>query len=461
VDKGSGATQLVGTEVEVPLVGGGHARYVNLDYAASTPALMPVWAEVQALLPWYSSVHRGAGFRSQVSTAAYEGSRDAVRAFVGGRTDDTVIFTRNTTDAINLLARCLPPGTAAVTTLMEHHANLLPWRRHGRAVELPVPGSPSELLEAAGNALRRTSAGHPALLAVAGASNVTGEVAPLAELAALAHRHGARILVDAAQLAPHRALDIARLDLDWVALSGHKMYAPFGAGALVGRSDWLASAGGYLAGGGAVAEVSAEGVVWAELPDRHEGGSPNVIGAFALAAACRALREIGMDAVESEETRLGDLVRARLREVPGVVLYETWPGHGDRVGIATFSVDGQGPSQVAAILSAEHGIGVRSGSFCAHPLLVRLAGGADGWRPGCGRGVPGAIRASLGLGSTEADIDRLAGALLEITRRGPRWTYLTLGDGSVVPSPDDRPLPAFLAPARAPEGMRPAALPAP
>ena len=134
--------EVVGADLRVPLVGGGTARYVNLDYAASAPALIGVWAAVQAFLPWYSSVHRGAGFRSQVATAAYEGARDIVRDFLGGRPDDTVIFTRNTTDAINLLARCLPHRTTVVTTLVEHHANLLPWRRYHTAIELPVPGDP-------------------------------------------------------------------------------------------------------------------------------------------------------------------------------------------------------------------------------------------------------------------------------------------------------------------------------
>jgi len=442
---GSGAAEVVGAELNVPLVGGGTVRYANLDYAASAPALASVWAEVQAFLPWYSSVHRGAGFRYQVATAAYEGARDVVRGFLGGRPDDTVIFTRNTTDAINLLARCLPRRTTVVTTLVEHHANMLPWRRYHTAIELPVPADPAELLTRFDDTLSRIPAGQPSLLAVTGASNVTGEVWPIAELAALAHRHGARILVDCAQLAPHRTVDIAGLDLDWVALSGHKLYAPFGSGALVGRPDGLDSADPYLAGGGSVAWVSAQGAAWTGLPDRHEGGSPNVVGAFALAAACRELGRIGMDQVAAEETRLGDLLRAGLAEVPGLTTYTTWPGHPDRVGIAAFSLDDRDHAEVATILSAEHGIGVRSGSFCAHPLLAHLAGGADGWRPGCGREVPGAIRASLGLGSREEDIDRLAAALLEITRHGPRWTYRSQADGSVVPDPDDRPPPPFLA----------------
>jgi len=441
---GSRLAEVVGADLRVPLVGGGTARYVNLDYAASAPALTGVWAAVQGFLPWYSSVHRGAGFRSQVATAAYEDARDIVRDFLGGRPDDTVIFTRNTTDAINLLARCLPHRTTVVTTLVEHHANLLPWRRYHTAIELPVPADPDELLSRFDDTLARIPAGQPSLLAVTGASNVTGEVWPIAELAALAHRRGARILVDCAQLAPHRAVDVAALDLDWVALSGHKLYAPFGSGALVGRPDWLAGADPYLAGGGSVAWVTAEGAAWTGLPDRHEGGTPNVIGAFALAAACRELLRIGMDVIAVEEGRLGDRLRARLGEVPGLLSYETWPGHRDRVGIGAFRLGTRDHAEVATVLSAEHGIGVRGGSFCAHPLLAHIAGGADGWRPGCAEEVPGAIRASLGLGSREEDVDRLAGALREIALHGPRWTYRAGPDGSVVPDPDDRPWPALL-----------------
>jgi selenocysteine lyase/cysteine desulfurase len=441
---GSVGAEVLGAALEVPLVGGGTARYANLDFAASAPVLTEVWDQVRAFLPWYSSVHRGAGFRSLVATAAYEGARGAVRSFLGGRPDDTVIFTRNTTDAINLLARCLPAEMAVVTHLSEHHANLLPWRRYHAAIELPVPESSGHLLATVDAALGRIPDGLSSLLAVTGASNVTGEVWPVAELAALAHRHGARILVDCAQLAPHRPVDIAGLDLDWVALSGHKLYAPFGAGALVGRPDWLAGGEGYLAGGGAVAEVSADAVTWTDLPDRHEGGSPNVVGAFAMAAACTALRRIGMDSVAADEARLGDLLRSRLGRVPGLTTYATWPDHPDRLGIVAFAVEGRGPSEVAAILSAEYGIGVRSGSFCAHPLLAHLAaGGPDGWRPGCGQSVPGAVRASLGLGSVEEDVDRLADALTAIALHGPRWTYREAPDGSVTPDPDDRQLPRW------------------
>ena len=202
-----------------------------------------------------------------------------------------------------------------------------------------------------------------------GASNVTGEVWPVGAVASVAHRYGARLFVDAAQLAAHRVVDMAGLDIDWVAFSGHKLYAPFGAGALVGRTDWLAGAGPYLLGGGAVQEVDGEAVTWAGLPDRHEGGSPNVVGAVALGAACRALCAIGMDEVAELDRAQANGLQDTLEAVPDVELYSTWGAAADRVAVRTFQVRGFRPAEVAAVLSAEHGIGMRSGSFCAHPLL--------------------------------------------------------------------------------------------
>ena len=281
----------MGADLQVPLVSGGAVRYVNLDCAATAPCLQSVQDAVQNLLPWYSSVHRGAGFTSTVTTEVLAASRETIARFVHARPDDAVIFTKNTTDALNLLAGALPEDTTVITFASEHHANLLPWRT-GRHVHLLVPRSPEEALTRVDMAFRAVHSRHR-LLAVSGASNVTGELWPIAELAAVAHRHGARIVVDAAQLAPHRSIDVASLGLDYVALSGHKLYAPFGSGALVGRPDWLDNARPYLAGGGAVRRVTLADVEWADGPARHEAGTPNVVGAAALAAACRALARVG------------------------------------------------------------------------------------------------------------------------------------------------------------------------
>ena len=422
---------LVGDGRLVPCLDGSERRYVNLDSAASTPALRRVVDVVTEFLPWYSSVHRGAGAKSQISTSAFEGARLAVRAFLGAVDDQDVVFVSHTTHAINLLSSLYEPGARILASPVEHHANMLPWRSH--EVELlPFPASPEELLTTTAAALDRAR-GEIRLLAVTGASNVTGEVWPIAELAELAHAAGAEIFVDAAQLAPHRPIDLRALGVDHLAVSGHKLYAPFGAGALVARRSRLAAAEPWLKGGGAVRRVTLDDTVWADPPDSHEAGSPNTIGAVALGAACDALAGVGMDTVAAHERTLTARLRAGLSELPGVHLLDLWPeGACDRLGVATFMVDGFPDRLLAQILAAEHGVGVRNGRFCAHPFVGELirrnhdtAGAASAADDGRG---PGAVRASLGVASCEDDVDRLLSALVEVITSGPAGKY--------VPAPD-------------------------
>ena len=435
---------LIGDDVEVPCIDGRVERYVNLDYAASTPVMADVWAAVEAFVPWYSSVHRGTGVKSRVSTAAYEDAREDVKAFVGARADDEVVFVRNTTEAINVLAAALPAGSRVLSSPAEHHANMLPWRRHDVRM-LPFTRSPEQLLDVAERALR---AGRVDLLAVTGASNVTGEIWPLAELAELAHHHGAELFADAAQLAAHHPIDMAGSGVDHLALSGHKLYAPFGAGALISGGRWLRDAEPLLQGGGAVKLVDLDEIVWADSPERHEAGSPNVVGVVALAAACRRLRECGMETIATHEQALARRLWHGLEAVPGLGLLRLWPSTAERVGLATFTLDGHPHARLAAILSAEHAIGVRHGCFCAHPLISELLGlsGREVARLGgelrAGRRpqLPGAVRASTGLGTTPADIDRLIDALRAIACSGPRWRYRYVTEYDEY-EPDDAPGP--------------------
>ncbi|WP_448628391.1 aminotransferase class V-fold PLP-dependent enzyme [Geodermatophilus sp. URMC 64] len=414
---------LVGSETRVPLAPSGRARYVDLDAAASSRALAVVAERVAEALPLYASVHRGAGYLSQVSTALYESARETIGRFVGARPDDVCVFTRHTTDAVNLLAGCVPADGAVLVLDCEHHADLLPWQRRGPVTVLPTGPTVVATLRSIGDELARRPY---ALVAVTGASNVTGESLPLAEVVALAHAAGARVFVDGAQLVPHRLFSLAASGADYVAFSGHKAYAPFGTGALVGRRDWLDDGPAYLAGGGAVASVTVSSTEWAAAPHRHEGGSPNVLGAVALAAACDALAALPAGALERHERELRGRLVEGLSALPGVRVLRIWPDSAEPTGIVSFTVEGADPGLVAAVLSAEHGIGLRDGRFCAHPLLARL-------------GVPdGALRASVGVGSTATDVDRLLTALAAFLTDGPRAAYEQAG-GRWRPVDDPRP----------------------
>nr|WP_205751787.1 aminotransferase class V-fold PLP-dependent enzyme [Cryptosporangium phraense] len=415
---GTSALTVLGSDLTVTLADGTISDHINLDYAATAPCLAVAADAVNEALPWYASVHRGAGAASQRSTLAYERARQTIGDFVGARPDDYVVFTRNTTDALNLLARSLPANTTVVGWAGEHHANLLPWG--SSAVSLPVPRSAGEAVDGLDAALAGLHG--PVLVTVTGASNVTGEVWPLDLLTEVAHRHGARIAVDAAQLAPHRPVSLSESDVDYLAFSGHKLYAPFGAGVLAGRADWLDGAEPYLVGGGATAFVAAHAsngqvsyaVDWNSGPARHEAGTPNLVGAVSIAAVCDALSTADRPALAAAEEKLVQRLRDGLEALPGVGELRTFPAGHDRVGIVSFAVAGVAASDVSAHLATHHGIGVRDGLFCAHPLSRRLLEDASA-RVGADLGLS-AVRASVGLGSTEEHVDRLLLGISELTR---------------------------------------------
>ena len=408
--------------LEVPVLGGGTVRHVNLDVAASAPALEVVVAHVARVLPYYASVHRGSGYPSQATTALVEDARATVARHVGARDDDLVVFTRNTTDALNLLASAVPGETVVLD--VEHHANLLPW--HDRRVVVGAPTIAATLA-----ALDAELASRPAaLLSVTGASNVTGEVLPIAELARLAHAHGARVAVDAAQLLPHRSIDLGASGIDYLAFSGHKAYAPFGAGALVGRADWLDAAPAHLAGGGAVESVRVDAVDWKQGADRHEAGTPNVLGIAALARALVELERLGDAPRREHEAALTARLHRGLASIPGVRVLRGFSDADDRLGIATIELKRGSVGLVAAALAAEHGISVRAGRFCAHPFFDRVATRANG------------LRASLGAGSSADDVDRFLQALARLVADGPAYAYEHTPAGW-CPRVDDRPRPVI------------------
>ncbi|WP_030206494.1 aminotransferase class V-fold PLP-dependent enzyme [Streptomyces sp. NRRL S-87] len=435
---------VLGRDVTVPLVTGGEVTYAALDYAASAPALQRVWDDVAAYAPYYGSVHRGAGYLSQLSTDLFEASRATVAEFLDCRSSDQVIFTRSTTDSLNLLAHVLPADCRVFVFETEHHASLLPWSGH-QVTYLDAPRTPAEAVDTLERALADRDPHGPALVCVTGASNVTGELWPVKELAAAAHAHGARIVLDAAQLAPHHPVSVQDLDVDWVAFSGHKLYAPFGSGVLAGRADWLRAAEPYLAGGGASRTVArgedgGVAVEWHTTAARHEAGSPNVIGVYAVASACRALTEAGFDRLVAREQELVRRVREGLAEVPEVRVLSLFGEDAARVGVISFVVEGWNSSHFAAALSAEYGIGVRDGLFCAHPLVRILLGGAPQEPGACGspEAAPGerslnAIRVSFGAGTPDEHVERFVRAVRELVSQGAQWEYRT-EEGRCVPA---------------------------
>jgi selenocysteine lyase/cysteine desulfurase len=416
---------LLGDDLAVPCVDGQERRYLLLDAAASTPALPAVAERVAAFLPWYSSVHRGAGWKSQRSTNEYEAARAEAVRFAGRDPDgdDVAILCRNTTEAINHLAYRLQlqPGDLVVTTVVEHHANLLPWARVAERRYVDCDASGMFDLEAVRVAL--DDAGPAAkLLAVTGASNVTGWVPPIDDIIDAAHERGVPVLVDGAQLAPHRPLPPSA---DFVAWSGHKMYAPFGTGVLLGPRGAFAEGDPFLAGGGAVDLVDLDEVVWTDPPEREEAGSPNVIGAVALHAAIDEFARIGWPAITAHDTALTEQLRHGLGAIDGVRVLGTVPTE-HSLPVAAFVVDGVPHALVAARLSAEFAIGVRHGCFCAHPYLLKLLdlspSEVHDYRAAVLRGdrrfIPGAVRASAGISTTPADIDRFLDALRYIAAGG-------------------------------------------
>jgi selenocysteine lyase/cysteine desulfurase len=431
--------RIAGLAQPVPLADGQLAPYVNLDNAATTPPLREVLDAIYEFLPYYSSVHRGAGFKSRISTAAYDQAHETIARFVGAdpRTN-TVIFGKNTTEAINKLAYRYPlnPRSVVLSTGMEHHSNDLPWRGRAQVVRARVTGD-GRLDEDDVDRVIAAFGDRIALLTVSGASNVTGFVQPIHRLARKAHAVGARILVDAAQLAPHRRIDV-RSDhdpehLDFVAFSAHKMYAPFGTGALVGNRDIFLEGAPEYQGGGTVDVVTPTEVGWAGLPDREEAGTPNVVGAVAMAAAARVLMAADMDALERHEASLTTYALERLQSLPGIMIYGASDTRrcADRVGVIPFNLGDRPHALVAAILGYEGGIGVRSGCFCAQSYVARLLGHAESepgrWQrarlAGDISSRPGMVRVSLGAYNTSEDVDVLVEMLGRIIRNDYRGQY--------------------------------------
>ncbi len=393
---------------EFPILGEtahGHPL-VYLDNAATTQKPRAV---IDAITRYYTTananVHRGVHMLSERATALFEQARVEAAAFFNAAHVHEIVFTRNATESINLVAYSwgaahLRPGDEVLISAMEHHSNIVPWqlaceRTGARLRVIPIDDRGALDLEA----FHRLLGPRTRMVAVSHLSNALGTVNPVADIAAAAHAVGAAVLVDGAQAAYHRAVDVRALGVDFYVCTGHKLYGPTGIGVLYGTTAQLDAMPPFLGGGDMISSVTFEKSTWNVLPYKFEAGTPHIEGAVGLAEAMRFVRGVGFEWITAHEARLLAYGTEALAAVPGVRLVGTAP---EKASILSFVMDGVHPHDIGTIVD-QHGVAIRTGHHCAQPVMDRF-------------GIPATARASLAMYNTTADIDRLVAALHQVRR---------------------------------------------
>ncbi|WP_199883731.1 aminotransferase class V-fold PLP-dependent enzyme [Anaerosinus massiliensis] len=423
---------VVGIEQRVPLLNGKMIKAINFDNAATTPPFISVMNEINEFALWYSSVHRGMGYKSILSSDLYENGRATIKNFVGAdEKKDTLIYTKTTTEAINLFANAFHavyPDAVILSTEMEHLANDLPWRYKFAMDYVKIDAVGKLDLNDLENKLIQYR-GKVKLVSVTGASNVTGYINSIYEIAKLAHTYGAEILVDGAQLVPHWAVDMKPFHhmehIDYLVFSAHKMYAPFGIGIFIGKNYIFKKCQPFLKGGGAVELVTHDFVDWDSAPYKEEAGTPNVIGVAALLKAIDTLKKVDMQHVHQYEQQVIEHIICGLRNVKNIKLFGCPKKQGDKVSIISFTLPDIEHRLIAKILSYEFGIAVRSGLFCAHPYVQKLLGltkeEIEYYRKHDDIPFPGMVRVSLGLYNTHEEADILIRGVHQIANHTAQY----------------------------------------
>lgn len=432
---------VVGLDKEVPLLDGRKRLYINFDNAATTPPFKDVLNVINEFSGWYSSIHRGTGYKSLLSTKIYNQCRGIVARFIGADPSFyIVIFCSNTTDAINRVCHRmnLNKDEVVLTTMMEHHSNQLPWRFCGNVDYVEISDTDGSLDLNNLKAKLEKHKGLVRLVAVTGASNITGIINPIRDIAAMVHEYGALLLVDMAQLVAHRPVSIGEPSdpghVDFLAFSAHKMYAPFGSGVLVGPRDFFNEGRPAMVGGGTVELVTMDEIVWTEAPDKEEAGSPNLFGVLALAKAIQALQRLGMENIAAHDRDLTRKTLRMLRQIPGIRIFgnDDPDFTKDRSGVIPILSEKHDHGLLASILGYEWGIGVRHGCFCAHSYISHLFELSPEdlkqylkqVRKGNLADLPGLVRISFGIYNTIEEVEYLGFALNEIMKNGPRFKYI-------------------------------------
>ena len=381
-----------------------HGRpLVYLDSGASAQKPRQVLEAMDhAMRHEYANVHRGIHYLSNTATQRYEDARETVARFLGAGSVEEIVFTKNVTEAINLVAYAwgmdnIEPGDEIVLSIMEHHSNIVPWHflreRKGAVLKWAPISDTGEFLLDAFEALltKRTK-----MVALTHMSNVLGTVVDIAEVVRIAHARGIPVLVDGAQAAVHMPVDVRALGCDFYAVTGHKLYGPSGIGVLYGRKALLETMPPFLGGGSMIESVTVDRVTYATPPNRFEAGTPPIVEAIGLAAALEYMMQVGRHDIASYEAALADYAHARLSEFNWLEIHGTAPGKG---AIVSFTMDGLHPHDVSTIVDRS-GVAIRAGHHCAQPLMERL-------------GVSATCRASFGLYNTRAEVDALAEALIK------------------------------------------------
>lgn len=421
---------IYGIDTAVPLNSGKWIVPINFDNAATTPPFKSVVRCVNHFLPYYGSIGRGKGYKSSICTEVMEHGRERILKFfnLGNREDYTVVFCKNTTEGINHLANILVknPSEVNLTTRMEHHSNDLPWRSRGKVEYVEVDVDGRLILGEFEEKLKKIQ-GLGKVVSVTGASNITGYINNVHKIAALAHRYGRKIVVDGAQLIPHKRLDMQgntkAEEIDFLVFSAHKMYAPYGIGVIVGKKEAFDISAPYLPGGGTVDVVLDDNVIWNEAPSRSEGGTQNIVGMVALVEAMNVMERIGYKKIEESESILREHLVRNLKKINGITIYGDIENR-DRVGLISFNFDKMYHEDLANALSDIRGIAVRSGCFCAQPYAKRLINISDEeaskYINNTALKKPGMVRVSFGIYNTVSEVDEFLNVIDYIVRKKNR-----------------------------------------
>ncbi|MGL4773816.1 MAG: aminotransferase class V-fold PLP-dependent enzyme [Clostridium sp.] len=400
---------------------------INFDNAATTPPFKCAIEEINKKILTYGSIGRGLGQKAEFTTMEYLNCKKNILNFFGVGQDDryTVIFTSNTTEGINRLSKVLiqNKNDMIISTRMEHHSNDLPWRRAG-TVEYVEVDEKGRLKIEQYEELFTKYCDRIKYITVTGASNVTGYLNDIHKIAKIAHKHGAKIIVDGAQLVPHKKVNLLGNEIgeeiDYIAFSGHKFYAPFGSGAIVGLKEKFNEYLPDYEGGGTVEYVKDWGVKYLESPEKNEPGTPNYLGVVGMSSAFNMLEKIGMDNLENIEIDLFKKLINGVKALNGVITYADTNYISDRLAIGTFNINNKFHQDVAEILAKDYGIAVRQGWFCAHPYCRRLMGLSEvescKFLSDNNKKMPGMFRVSIGPYNTEQEINYLLEVLEKISK---------------------------------------------